>query len=599
MRRHPQILEQREVADAESPSSAVAQDRQGTNTTTTTGEQQQTAPAPAPLPLQNRGGILAPPGQQRQQSPSRPAQRTRAPESRADESDDETSSDFLPKTARPDPRTGIAFPAPPEPELPPSRPDPISSSPAKGIHSSPSRWKTKSKQKSSPLKQPPMRPGDGGEPQPVPTPLVLQRRQNPPAAAAATTTTSGDDDASARNHPIADPARHVSLQDHEKIKERDALREQYAQLQKDLEMAAHENARLLGTQNTGRYVEPADKDKILDLLRRSLIPADPLALPPQSQQLMMAALNPIGLLPFSRPVAALVPESADDDAAAAKDIKSHHPIEMSVEDELPYLRLFTPFEVTSTMATLPATREHPFRQRRLLTLHTPQSRLFQARVEIIVNPMTLAILELRVLSVEPAARGELQSFIDTICGGGSSSSGKPCNRSMQRNVGMLFWAMGEWYEAAVERAAVWARLDQELLTKGGPARAAAALRRRAERGEKEAERDDDEGADDAGAAATTAAVQRGANVRYLMGKQAYDIPIEAASDGRRENAAHIRLQWKIGFDWTGEAESKLSVLVGVPGKCESFSPSSLQFFFLSYARTNIQIDASANHAGNM
>ncbi|KAJ2980555.1 hypothetical protein NQ176_g2569 [Zarea fungicola] len=51
-----------------------------------------------------------------------------------------------------------------------------------------------------------------------------------------------------------------------------------------------------------------------------------------------------------------------------------------------------------------------------------------------------------------------------------------------------------------------------------------------------------------------------------MGKQAYDIPIEAPSDGRRENAAHIRLQWKIGFDWTGEAESKLSVLVGVPGK---------------------------------
>lgn len=379
-----------------------------------------------------------------------------------------------------------------------------------------------------------MRPGDEEQQPAVPTPPALQRRPNPPAAEAA--------DERPRDAAHPDPVRNVSLLDPAKVKERNALREQFAQLQRDLEMATQENARLLSTQKTGRYAAPDNKDKILDLLRRSLIPADPLAQPPQSQQLMMAALNPIGLLPFSRPVATLVPETDD-----AKDIASHHPIEMSAEDELAYLQVFSPFDVTSSIAALPATREHPFRQRRLLTLRDKE-RLFQARVELIVNPVTLAILALRVLALEPAAEAELRPFVDTVCDG-------PCNRSMLRNVGTLFWAMAEWRRAAVARAQVWARLDGEVVAKGGPAQAAAAMRRQAE-----------QSSDKTAAAAPPRdrVVLRSADLRYLMGKQAYDIPIE--SGGSRRDDAHMRLEWKIGFDWTGEAESKLAVLDGVPGK---------------------------------
>lgn len=376
----------------------------------------------------------------------------------------------------------------------------------------------------------------------LPTPQALQRRPNPPPAD--TTTTTTDEPPRDTAHP--DPARNVSWQDPAKVKERNALREELAQLQRDLEMATQENARLLSTQNTGRYAAPGNKEKMLDLLRRSLIPAGPLALPPQSQQLMMAALNPIGLLPFSRPVAALVVPDKDD----GNDIQSHHPVEMSAEDELGYLTVFSPFKVTSSIAALPATREHPFRQRRVLTVRDQES-LFQARVELIVNPMTLAILELHVLSLEPAAAAELQPFVDTICDG-------PCSRSMQRNVGLLFWAMAEWRRAAVERAETWARLDAEVLTKGGPAQAAAAMRRQAEQsGERVAAPDRER------------LLLKSAELRYFMGKQAYDILIESGG-GRREDA-HIRLEWKIGFDWTGEAESKLAVLEGVPGKCEYYA----------------------------
>jgi hypothetical protein len=38
----------------------------------------------------------------------------------------------------------------------------------------------------------------------------------------------------------------------------------------------------------------------------------------------------------------------------------------------------------------------------------------------------------------------------------------------------------------------------------------------------------------------------------------------------------LRVQWRVGFDWTGEARSEIGVLVGVPGKCEF---SSLFDFF--------------------
>ncbi|OAA70687.1 hypothetical protein ISF_02661 [Cordyceps fumosorosea ARSEF 2679] len=500
---------------------------------TTSAREQQTA---APL-RQARGGILAPPGQQQQQQPPqiKPTRTITAPRTETTRSEEleEPTVELVPRTARPAQVTGLA--PPPEPELPPARPDPVTSSPSRGIHNSPSRWRTRAKQKSSPLKQPPMRPDHGDQPSPVPTPHALQRRPNPPAAGAA------DDEERPRDTARPDPARNVSLLDPDKVKERNALRDELAQLQRDLEMATQENARLLSTQNTGRYTAPGNKDKILDLLRRSLIPADSLAPAPQSQQLMMAALNPIGLLPFSKPVATLVPDTED-----GRDIASHHPIEMSAEEELAYLKVFSPFDVTSSVAALPATREHPFRQRRILTLRD-RERLFQARVELIVNPMTLAILELRVLSLEPSAASELRSFVDTVCGGG------PCNRSMQRNVGMLFWAMAEWRRAAVERAEAWARLDAEVLAKGGPAQAAAAMRRQAEQTSEKVAPPPRE-----------AVVLGGSDLRYLMGKQAYDIPIE--SGGSKRDNAHIRLEWKIFFDWTGEAESKLAVLEGVPGK---------------------------------
>ena len=45
-----------------------------------------------------------------------------------------------------------------------------------------------------------------------------------------------------------------------------------------------------------------------------------------------------------------------------------------------------------------------------------------------------------------------------------------------------------------------------------------------------------------------------------------EVPVLEGGEGA---AAALRVQWRIVFDWTGEAKSEIGVLVGVPGKCES------------------------------
>jgi len=54
-------------------------------------------------------------------------------------------------------------------------------------------------------------------------------------------------------------------------------------------------------------------------------------------------------------------------------------------------------------------------------------------------------------------------------------------------------------------------------------------------------------------------------IRY-MGQQHFDLLIPY--NDAEESSATVRLNWVVDFDWTGEAQNKLSVLVGAPGKCE-------------------------------
>ncbi|UZP37110.1 hypothetical protein NXS19_004926 [Fusarium pseudograminearum] len=326
------------------------------------------------------------------------------------------------------------------------------------------------------------------------------------------------------------------------------IQKEIESLKKDLEVARRENERIRAMQESGRVLAPVDQNEVIDLIQRHLMDADAEPSQTSTQQLLQAALKPTALLPFGKAIAPAPSAPVEDKLAY---IKSHYPVPMTANEELPYLQLFTPFTASSTISILPQTDDQPLRQLHSIVLRSREiPGLFTAKVEMTVNPLELSVLDLYVTTLEPAAKSELGPFIEKICTG-------DCNRSMQRNVGILSWAMGEWLRVAVERAGFWCQLEQTLGTKDGISKVTMQMRTKKRR------RKDDDGDDDMDEPVGVDSVKKADLIRY-MGQQHYDISIPY--NDAEESSANVRFNWKVEFDWTGEAQTKLSVLVGAPGK---------------------------------
>ena len=426
------------------------------------------------------------------------------------------------------------MPPPPEPELPPAVSDPVSSTPPRGIHSSP-RWRDRDKgKKRSPLKSSP-----------------LKSRADSPSTRRRDFSQSPYRRSVGNGRPLQDlglnantsiarqvPAFHKHAS---KIKERDRLRREIATLRHEIEAAARENERIRVMQRAGRVEAPANEEDVLNLVQKTLVATGTPPSPGLSHQMTQAALNPRGILPFGPPTLVGPPADGEPDDA---DIKSHHPVAMSAEDELPFLQLFSPFSATSQVSVLQSVPNQPLRQRRQITLRSRDvPGLFTARIDMVVNAMNLNILALKVLALEPCARHELGPFVNRICSG-------ECNRTMHHNVGIVSWAMAEWYGLAVQRARFWSQLERDLAAKEDYIESVAQMRARPTDDESEEE----DGADECNTA----------DLFRLLGQQSFDVSVPEAGPG-----SAIRLEWKIHLDWTGEAQSKMALFVGVPGKCKS------------------------------
>jgi hypothetical protein len=61
-----------------------------------------------------------------------------------------------------------------------------------------------------------------------------------------------------------------------------------------------------------------------------------------------------------------------------------------------------------------------------------------------------------------------------------------------------------------------------------------------------------------------------ADLLPFMGRTRLDLEVPVLNGGGQGEVSTLRVQWRILFDWTGEARSEIGVLVGVPGKCEYF-----------------------------
>ncbi|CAF3491508.1 hypothetical protein SNK03_004527 [Fusarium graminearum] len=430
----------------------------------------------------------------------------------------------IPRLAQDNSRNKPPAASQPVPQLPP-----LDNGPRKSFQNSPVRFREPSQQHNSPLTKPPSRRFE--KPKKDLSHASASQERKPAATIAS----------DARQTRPFDP-------DAEKKKEREMIQKEIESLKRDLEVARRENERIRAMQESGRVLAPVDQNEVIDLIQRHLMDADAEPSQTSTQQLLQAALKPTAHLPFGKAIAPAPSAPVEDKLAY---IKSHYPVPMTANEELPYLQLFTPFTASSTISILPQTDDQPLRQLHSIVLRSREiPGLFTAKVEMIVNPLELSVLDLAVTTLEPAAKPELGPFIHKICTG-------DCNRSMQRNVGILSWAMGEWLRVAIERAGFWCQLEQTLSTKDGISKVTTQMRTKKRR------RKDDDGDEDMDEPAGVDTVKKADLIRY-MGQQHYDISIPY--NDAEESSTNVRFNWKVEFDWTGEAQTKLSVLVGAPGK---------------------------------
>ncbi|KAI0105293.1 hypothetical protein GGR51DRAFT_520256 [Nemania sp. FL0031] len=524
---------------------------------------------PPVSPVRRAGGGLS---MKPRRTPNKPSPRPLPPPSAEEE---ELIDPFKGRKLRRSPPPGVLPRVEPEePELPPtpthkglSDPSSVMTSPA-GIHNTPSKRPRRSrilaaKINSSPLKQPPLRPPELGM-ETVDESSVLRVARDP----------LRDEPRRKRRKRKSHPARQVEEVDPlaDKKTLRDALLAEVAQLEDDLKVAARENERLYELQGSRRHTidlpDAKERSQLLDVLRRHVLPPEKETPPDPMQDWLEAAMNPIAFLPFGRADAVALPpfvlpstEKGNEEEANPPQPVSHHPVPMTADEELPYLQVFTPLTFTSTITTIQDTQEDQtlLQQQHTISVASSPPGLFVATIDMLVDTKTLSIAELSVPRLEPSAISELGPFLEKLLRGGENSA-------LTRNVGVVTWAMGEWLRIATRRARFWYAVTHELGTAEGLLRCTEAMRKGAKRKGRGRKQDEGEGGEDQDGHDKMPAK---ADVIALMGRTSLDLDLSAVAgdgDDGEEGSLTARILWRADFDWTGEARSKISLLLRAPAR---------------------------------
>lgn len=358
---------------------------------------------------------------------------------------------------------------------------------------------------------------------------------------------------------------------------RDALLAEVAQMEADLDVMRTENDRLHASQEPHLRSlvvrDPDDPFTLLRALSRHALPAEMELLPDPLQIWLEAALDPMSFMPFgSSSIPLPNPFGAEDQGEEHSPPRSHHPMTMTADEELPYLQLFTPLTFTSITTFVPREADDeeeedpkPLMQQHQISVSSSPRGLFTARIEMLVNTKTLSISHLSVPKLEPAAVDELGPFVRTIV-----DSEKGSISALKRNVSILTWAMAEWTRLAYRRARFWCKVTEELAHRQGITDCAKKMRmsRKRRRAPKQQQESDEEHSEDDGESTEKRQVTK-AQLLPFLGRSSFDLDLSPGGMDEGE----LRINWNIGFDWTGEGKSAIGVLVQAPGKCELFQPS--------------------------
>ncbi|TVY45427.1 hypothetical protein LOCC1_G003727 [Lachnellula occidentalis] len=439
-----------------------------------------------------------------------------------------------------------------EPELPPTPtqrgiPDPVVTTPPTGIHDTPSKRARKSKSLGQKLKSSPLKPRDPPPSEPSKEPEPAQEKKKPKEKEPAT-----ELEPEAKLEPEKPKrrksARFLVPEDPyaSKKEARDQLLKELQQLQADVALANQENERLRLHHESGkrRTTLAPNPEELIALLRRSTEQPSKTAPKPTSIFKSIGSFLPFSSRRRTQPVA-----SSD----LEKPLPSHLPI--ALDDPLPYLQAFSPLQYTSTIVLLPPEQtyqesssdvpEQPILQKHSIHASHPTG-LFASRLTMSVNSSTLSITDIDIPSLDASSEKELGAFVRDRAAG---------NGTLGKDINVICWAMGRWVELAIKRASFWCAIEVDFTTPEGREKALQRSTKSKKRqrlgsaiaGDGESEQEEGE----------ELKKQKWTRRQLLphMGRTSMEIVGEEVE---------LRVEWSIGFDWTGEAENSISAGARVP-----------------------------------
>lgn len=274
-----------------------------------------------------------------------------------------------------------------------------------------------------------------------------------------------------------------------------------------------------------------------------------------------------GFLPFSgqitvhlsQPTPSILPDTP---------LPSHLPVDL--EDPLPYLKVFTPLDFTSTSTILSASENpHDLLQRHDISITAPQ-RLLELKLNLTTNTTIHTVRDLAIQSLSPWAEVELGSWIRERATGDGPAG---------KDISGICWATSRYWELSAKRARCWARcyedhptlLGSEVVpdgegadpdrvnvpSAGRPVRRAQHHSRRRIGAHASDDFSNDEDENEDGDIPDPVHLARHTIAQHL-GRQSLLL------QHPHSKAVSLLITWRIAFDWTGEAESHLQTVSDVP-----------------------------------
>ncbi|KAF2033594.1 hypothetical protein EK21DRAFT_98022 [Setomelanomma holmii] len=260
----------------------------------------------------------------------------------------------------------------------------------------------------------------------------------------------------------------------------------------------------------GQALGAADKRDLEDFIAKVSGPDD------AEKDIPLVSSLLCSFLPFS--TFALPPSKSKQHE---KLVASHRPVELA--DPLPYLEMFTSFKF-STQVGLPrgkvfssANRVH---QKHTIEISGPQ-KLLTAQISITIDALQNEIIDMHILHLSPWAERELGTYLR--------------KRAEDKDVSAACWAMESYWNIAQKRAQYWHRCEASFahLLLGQTNEDVENARPQAKKNAKLSRRD----------------------LNRHLGRDTLIL---------QDRHVMLKLNWQIGFDWTGEAESEVTIEPAFP-----------------------------------